>query len=259
MSNHWASGQPGSVISDRHGISPVLTGYSRPMKVKAVLSDFDGVIGDNEAAMRKAYAKLQAHYLGVLPDVEVALNYAHTPRKFLKEHISQIKKDELFENGRSIYLSTPIFPMEGAQDVMNYYDQSQTPWAVVSNNMNTINRWFELGFNHAYPNTPVYANAGKPGHDAYVRAMQTIGVKPGKDVIMVDDGWKGLVAAARLGLTPVYMGERANIVIPQAQQAMQQEGIVDTNILHVKDNAELLNLVHQGIQQTAPMPHFERG
>ncbi|MFZ4126016.1 MAG: HAD family hydrolase [Rickettsiales bacterium] len=235
-----------------------LTGKSHPMArhrtipVRAILSDFDDVIGDNEAIIHRSYDQLRAELAGKvdLPDYSVARNYKDHPKKFLDHELEDLghrEKTIVYTLGRSIYESIPMQLVEGAAETLATYHASGKPWAVVSNNHMTHKRWQEIGLDTLYPNVPVFDNAQKPSEAALAKALIKLGQPAGPDVIMVDENWKGLYAAAKLGLTPVYIGDKPHMVLPIVEQECKLNNIPIPTIQIVRNQAELQQLVVNGI------------
>ena len=228
------------------------------IKIRAILTDFNGVISNKERTMREAYAKLQEQKGGTLPDADTALSYADRPRQFLNDHISDSQKMALFKEGRALYDQTPMHLLEGAAQTMQHYDDRSIPWAVVSNNQQTRQRWHEMGLDKTHPNTPVFDHAKKPGTAAMERALEALNQPAGNDIIMVDDEWKGLTAAAKLGLTPVYFGQQWDRVRPQVEKALRAEHMPIPTIPIVRNNQELIELINNGLSlpnEISPNPH----
>lgn len=218
--------------------------------VRAVLTDFDGVIGDNNRTMRDAYETLKAHDFKDLPEWDDAKQFATHPLAFLRmQNLSDAEKSRMYTEGRAIYEHTPMHLLPGAVNTMNMYQHAGIPWAVVSNNHFTKERWQgEFGFAQMFPHVPVFDFAQKPDDRFMREALTALGQPAGPDVIMVDDNWKGLVAAAGMGLTPVYIGTKPHLVLPIVEKECRDRGIALPTIPVVRDNAELQQLVANGLQ-----------
>jgi beta-phosphoglucomutase-like phosphatase (HAD superfamily) len=247
-----------------------LLGNNRPMAVptarlpiRAVLTDFDDVIGDNDGIIHKAYEKLRAELAGKidLPDFTIAKDYKNNPKGFMDrelEDLSHREKTLVYTLGRHIYEATPMEYLDGAQSTMALYHDLNLPWAIVSNNHMTNKRWQELGLDQRYPNVPVFDNAKKPSEKSLVAALERLSQPAGSDIIMVDDSWKGLFAAAKLGLTPVYIGDKPHLVVPIVEQECRMQHIPVPQIAIVRNNTELQQLVANGLDVSPRQASLQR-
>ncbi|MBN8542907.1 MAG: HAD hydrolase-like protein [Alphaproteobacteria bacterium] len=235
----------------------------RTIPVRAILSDFDDVIGDNESIIHRSYDQLRTELAGKidLPDYSVARNYKHHPKQFLDhelEDFSHREKTIVYTMGRHIYESIPMQLVDGAAETLATYHANRKPWAVVSNNHMTHKRWHETGLDKLYPHVPVFDNAHKPSEKSLAKALIKLGQPAGSDVIMVDENWKGLYAAAKLGLTPVYIGETPHLVLPIVEQECKLNNIPVPNIQIVRNQTELQQLVVNGINVAPHVAHQHR-
>ena len=225
------------------------------LKIRAVLTDFDGIIIDHERLMVNAYGRLATahlyHHGDVLfPDAMRALVGQRDPHE-LPDSLDHVAMCALFKHGSEVYDQThPTHLHADAEKVFATYEEKHIPWAVISNNELTTVRWQSLGLQERFPNVPIYDNAGKPSAKALDKALKTLNQQVGKDVIMIDDGWAGLVAAAKLGVTPVYMGDDKENVVNRTQHECRRLGIAPPCIFSVRNNAELAQFVRHGIPLT---------
>jgi HAD superfamily hydrolase (TIGR01509 family) len=177
----------------------------------AVIFDLDGVLIDSEGLQYKAYAQVLARF-GVRVSVdEYATHWiaaGRGPEYAVKTHTLPLSPDELRELKSPVYhaiLRDEVRLMPGVEEALaRLHAHFRLAVATNSNRQDVafvMERFGVQRFFSAVVAREDYERA-KPEPDAFLTAAARLGVPP-RACLVIEDAYKGIVAAYRAGAVPV--------------------------------------------------------
>lgn len=186
------------------GTSPNFSAPTSTHYFDGLLFDFDGTIIDSTDAIVKHWHSVSAE-LGVDPNVILATSHGrrsvdvlklYDPSKANWDYVSEI------EGKIPRTWGADATEIPGARKVLESMEAQQVPWAVVTSGTRAlISGWLDV-MKLREPKTMVVAEDvenGKPDPTCYLQGAKKLGMKPGADVLVIEDAPSGVRAGKAAG------------------------------------------------------------
>jgi HAD superfamily hydrolase (TIGR01509 family) len=196
---------------------------------KAVVFDNDGLLLDTESVWTRAEQDLfRRRGLEFTPahKHELVGTSAAIAGGILERRLGEPgRAAELIEELNELVvaeLEHGVEAMLGARELLHALKQRGTPIGLVSNSpLVFVTRSLEIaGFEDRF-DVVVSAHevaAPKPAPDPYLEACHRLGVKPGPDIVALEDSPTGVAAASAAGLTVIGIPSLEGIVLDEAHE-----------------------------------------
>lgn len=186
-------------------------------KCGAVLFDFDGVLADSEPFFRKSWNAALEPWGHAIPPLDYWLYWSSLGEglegEIRRHELKNIDVDQASSSQRKIYEGycrrgdIPLFPKvpELLARLSSGKETSTRPFCIASNTPSWIVKEILQHFN---ANVPVIVGGEglrkKPSPDIFLSAASKLAVLP-SDILVFEDSWKGIRAAAEGGFQSVFV------------------------------------------------------
>jgi HAD superfamily hydrolase (TIGR01509 family) len=212
-----------------------------PVLPAAVVFDNDGLLLDTESVWTRAEQDLfERRGLEFTPadKLELVGTSAEIAGGILERRLGEPgQAEELIEELNVLVvaeLEHGVETMIGARELLERLRERGTPLALVSNSpLRFVRRSIELAGFEDHFDVVVSAHevaAPKPAPDPYLEACRRLGVKPGPEVVALEDSPTGVAAARAAGLTVIGIPSVEGVALEEAHHLA--ESLLDEVVAH---------------------------
>lgn len=184
-------------------------------KPRVVLFDWDDTVVDNwETAFSALNAALQHMGMEAWSAEEARRRSGPSARDLFTQLFGDKwqEADKVYYDTFMALVLDKIQVMHSAEDVLKKLAAHNVIMGVVSNKRNPLlgNEIRHIGFEHYFPVIigAGEASADKPHPAPILKALETLGALPGRDVWYIGDSHTDMMSASRAGCTPVLIETR---------------------------------------------------
>lgn len=183
--------------------------------IKAVLFDFDGVLGDSYEIIIDIFQRTLKKFNFPVPDASVfAANFGFTRRKLIefllpKNHSADIDAMEKYVHELSLQKKKRIKLMPGAKNLLDVLKQKYTLAVISSRGGDSLTSILQNNNIESYFNVLIHRESvkdHKPHPEGILKALKLLNLQK-NEVVFVGDAKEDVYAAKNAGVISIFFGK----------------------------------------------------